>query len=75
MKRASATPTTVRSVIFATPDGATPYTTSVYAREALPPGVTLAGPAIVTQYDTTTVLPPGWHARVDAVGDLIAEHP
>jgi len=73
-QKATATPTIVRPVIFATHSGATPYTTAVYAREELPSGVTFTGPAIVTQYDTTTVLPPDWHAYIDAVGNLIAEH-
>jgi len=31
-------------------------------------------PAIVTQYDTTTVLPPGWQARIDGMGNIIAEY-
>ncbi|MFL5690801.1 MAG: hypothetical protein ACJ795_03275, partial [Ktedonobacteraceae bacterium] len=62
-----------RSVVFAGPDGATTHDTPVYEREKLVPGVTVKGPAIVTQYDTTTVLPPEWQARVDALGNLIAE--
>uniref|UniRef100_A0A831X251 Hydantoinase/oxoprolinase family protein n=1 Tax=Thermorudis peleae TaxID=1382356 RepID=A0A831X251_9BACT len=48
-------------------------TAALYQRDRLGPGAVIAGPAIVTQYDTTTVLPPGWDARVDAVGNLIAE--
>jgi N-methylhydantoinase A len=60
-------------VVFAGSDGATTYDTAVYEREKLVPGVSMKGPAIVTQYDTTTVLPPEWQARIDVIGNLIAE--
>ena len=36
----------------------------------LPLGAELAGPAIVEQPDTTTVVPPGWTARVEQSGNL-----
>jgi N-methylhydantoinase A len=42
----------------------------VYARGDLRPSVVLAGPAIVEQMDTTTVLPPDFAARVDTVSNL-----
>ncbi len=29
------------------------------------------GPAVVTQFDTTTLVPPGWRARPDAQGNLV----
>ena len=32
-----------------------------------------AGPAIVEQFDATTVVPPGWQASVDRYGNLILE--
>ena len=47
--------------------------TPVYGREALRPGNGFAGPAIVEQMDATTVVPPGWAARVDAYLNLILE--
>ncbi len=65
------TPKAFRPVIF-NAAGATPQHTTVYAREELMPGLSFAGPAIVTQYDTTTVLPPGWLAEIDAYGNIIA---
>jgi len=37
----------------------------VYEREGLTPGQALAGPALLTQEDTTTWIPPGWAGRVD----------
>jgi N-methylhydantoinase A len=29
------------------------------------------GPAIIFQYDTTTLVPPGWNADVDSTGNLL----
>jgi N-methylhydantoinase A len=45
----------------------------VYAREKLRPGHCFAGPAIVEQYDATTVVCPEQTARVDEFGNLIVE--
>ncbi len=72
-KQAIVTPAAVQPVIFTT-NGTTPQDTAVYKREALLPGMTFKGPAIVTQYDTTTVLPPGWLAEIDAFGHIIARY-
>ncbi len=69
----TAMPTRTLLVVFAGSTGAEPYDTPIYARDTLVPGVTLTGPAVITQYDTTTVIPPGWHAWIDAVSNLIAE--
>jgi N-methylhydantoinase A/oxoprolinase/acetone carboxylase beta subunit len=44
---------------------------AVYARESLVAGNRVDGPGIVTQYDTTTVLPPDFCAEVDSVGNLL----
>ncbi|HXG17415.1 MAG TPA: hydantoinase/oxoprolinase family protein [Calidithermus sp.] len=49
--------------------------TPVYDRYRLAPGRTLAGPAIVEERESTTVLPPGVEATVDAWGNLIATVP
>lgn len=45
----------------------------VYDRSALGAGNRIAGPAIIEQDDTTTVLLPGWSARADALGNLHLE--
>jgi N-methylhydantoinase A len=45
--------------------------TRYYERSALEAGNRLAGPAIVTQYDSTTVIPPGLVAHVDRFGNLV----
>ena len=59
--------TGLRPAYFA-PDGF--VATAIYERERLPLGSRVPGPAIVEQTDTTTVIPPGHAAVVDAVGNL-----
>ena len=60
-----------RDVLF--PDGR--YETPILRRTSLAPGRTLDGPAIIEQLDSTTVLPPGFHAAVDDAGNLIIDVP
>jgi 5-oxoprolinase (ATP-hydrolysing) len=43
------------------------HDTGVYARSALQPGHAVRGPAIIAEDNATTVVEPGWEARVDAV--------
>ncbi len=45
--------------------------TQVFARGNLAPGATFAGPAIVEQVDTTTVVHPGQKVHVDGFGNLM----
>jgi N-methylhydantoinase A/oxoprolinase/acetone carboxylase beta subunit len=47
--------------------------TTIYDRDRLDVGASFAGPAIVEQFDATTVVPTGWHATVDRHGNLILE--
>jgi N-methylhydantoinase A len=56
-----------RRAYFA-PDGFA--ATAIYDRERLPLGSRVRGPAIVEQVDTTTVVPPGHAAVVDAAGNF-----
>jgi N-methylhydantoinase A/oxoprolinase/acetone carboxylase beta subunit len=53
------------------PGEATPVSADIYDRNALKEGVSFAGPAIVQQSDTTTLVEPGWSCVVDAAGNLI----
>jgi N-methylhydantoinase A len=39
--------------------------TPVYDRAVLPAGARIEGPAVIEQLDSTTLVPPGWQARVD----------
>ncbi len=51
--------------------GAFAVEAAVYERDRLDIGVVIAGPAIVEQFDATTVIPPGWSGRVDAYRNLM----
>jgi N-methylhydantoinase A/oxoprolinase/acetone carboxylase beta subunit len=57
--------------VFAGPDGPRRLPTRVVQRADLAAGAELAGPAIVEQVDSTTVVPPGTTARVDATGNVV----
>jgi N-methylhydantoinase A len=46
----------------------------LHRRTALRPGGRLAGPAIVTQSDCTVLIPGGWSAVTDELGNLVMEH-
>jgi N-methylhydantoinase A len=63
------TPRSNRQITF---DGITLFDAPVYQRTELT-GATLHGPAIIEQFDSTTVLPPGWTARLDSFANIIAE--
>src|SRR5712671_6722225 len=47
------------------------YPTTIYERTKLQAGHRIAGPAIVTEYSATTVIPPRWTGRVDSYGNII----
>jgi len=47
--------------------------TSVFAREALRAGNTIAGPALIEEHASTTVVLPGDRMKVDAFGNLEIE--
>lgn len=48
-----------------------PQPTRLLDRALLRPGMVFAGPAVVVQYDTTIVVPPGWETAVDRHLNLI----
>jgi N-methylhydantoinase A/oxoprolinase/acetone carboxylase beta subunit len=45
----------------------------VYRRERLPAGAPIAGPAVVEEMGSTTVIPPGWSGTVGGWGELALE--
>jgi N-methylhydantoinase A len=46
---------------------------TIYERRALATGQNLAGPALIEERETTTVILPGWTARIDTTGCIIIE--
>jgi N-methylhydantoinase A len=52
-------------------DGRRGVPAALYERDALDISATLLGPAIVEQFDATTVIPPLWQAQVDGYRNLI----
>ncbi len=66
----SATPEAMQDVWF-TSDAALP--TPVYNRTTMPAGTSFTGPAIITQFDATTVVPPDVTLHVDDALNLILE--
>jgi N-methylhydantoinase A/oxoprolinase/acetone carboxylase beta subunit len=64
-------PQTSRRVLI---DAAIGFETAVvHDRAGLSPGRSFAGPAIVEQPDTTTLVPSGWRCRVESAGHLLLE--
>jgi N-methylhydantoinase A/oxoprolinase/acetone carboxylase beta subunit len=59
-----------RCVFF---DARQPVDTTIYDRDRLDVGAFFAGPAIVEQFDATTVVPSGWSASVDRYRNLVLE--
>ncbi len=45
--------------------------TPIYAREALPAGLAVRGPAIVVEPNGTIVIEPAWQGEINAGGDMI----
>ncbi len=61
----------VGSCVFQVEGELASYDTTFYQRTKLPAGVPVAGPAIVVQRDSTTLIPPRANAEVDHVGNII----
>lgn len=45
--------------------------TRFFSREHLRAGHLIEGPAVITEYSATALLPPGWNAYVDAYGQIL----
>ncbi len=45
--------------------------TKIYSRDELQPGKPYRGPAVITEYSATTLVPPGTHFRIDKAANLI----
>ena len=67
----SAAMTGQRKVYFGVHDGW--VDADVYARARLPAGTQLAGPLVIEEMSSTTLLAPGQTARVDCIGNIIID--
>jgi N-methylhydantoinase A len=47
--------------------------TSVFARDRLAAGQRVEGPAVIEEWTSTVLVPPGWSATTDGIGDLVLE--
>jgi 5-oxoprolinase (ATP-hydrolysing) len=66
-------PTFERDVVFEIDGSAQAVSTPFYDRAELKAGQTVAGPAVVEQYDSTTVVPPGLVAEIDRHGNIVVD--
>jgi len=66
-------PVETRPVVFGDQDDWSRLPTPRFERDQLAPGALLTGPALVTQYDATTVIPPDWRGFVDATGTIVLQ--
>src|SRR5262245_20444923 len=75
LREAPGSPGTADSAIKGTRtvhfDDRTAVPATLYERDRLPPGARIEGPAIVEQFDATTVMPPGWTAETDRYHNLV----
>jgi N-methylhydantoinase A len=49
------------------------FTAAIYSRDTLPAGRKYSGPAVITEYSATTVVPPGMRFSRERSGNLIIE--
>jgi N-methylhydantoinase A/oxoprolinase/acetone carboxylase beta subunit len=64
-----AKPHAVRDTIF----NSQLFSTPVFRRAELAPGAKGSGPALIVSGESTTVISPSWHWRIDDAGTLIAQ--
>lgn len=64
-----------RPVVFSSGGKPTSFDTAFYDRDRMGAGMAFEGPAIVEQYDSTVVVPPGFKGRIDHVGNMVIDCP
>jgi N-methylhydantoinase A len=53
--------------------GERPVPASIFDRDSLTPQKRYPGPAVITEYSATTIVPPGWSATLDSSSNLILQ--
>src|SRR5437763_872796 len=69
----SAARTLAREVVFDVGGKPETLVAPFYEREQLRAGDRVEGPAVIEQYDTTTVIPPGLVAEIDRFGNIVID--
>ncbi|MEV4900966.1 hydantoinase B/oxoprolinase family protein [Citricoccus sp. NPDC055426] len=64
-----------RKVVFDVDGKPTSVDTHFYDRDRMGVGTAFEGPAVIEQYDTTTVVPPGFSGVVDEAGNIVITCP
>ena len=64
-------PTAHRDATFDSARG--PIRITIHDRKRLRTGMSVEGPAVIEEYDSTTLVPPGATARIDGYGNLLIE--
>ncbi len=64
-----ATPRAERPVFFR--EAGAPVPTAIYERDSLAVDQPVTGPAIVEEWTSTTLVPPGWTVRTEPLGNLV----
>ncbi len=72
-RNAKVEPVDTRQVVF--DEEPHPIKTPVYNRDLLPAGTVIEGPAVIEQLDSTTIVPPGIKAEVDAHLTIVMKVP
>jgi 5-oxoprolinase (ATP-hydrolysing) len=67
------TPSFEREALFEIRGRPEPVVTPLYDRTTLRAGQSISGPAIIEQYDSTTVIPPGLLAEIDRHGNIVVD--
>jgi len=65
--------TVTRDVVFDVEGRAETRATPFYERDLLRAGDHIEGPAVIEQYDSTTVVPPGLAAEIDRFGNILID--
>ena len=60
----------IRTRRMTDPSTGTAHDAAIHPRAGLAPGATLVGPALIIEDETTTVVPPGWTAAINAARQI-----
>jgi 5-oxoprolinase (ATP-hydrolysing) len=64
-----------REVVFDVEGAPQSVVTPFFDRDLLRAGDEISGPAVIEQYDSTTIVPPGFAARIDGCGNIVITTP